>query len=325
MVTIRSLHTTLRQLPTHSLFRKKKHLGQYRGLGVLIERSMGTAAPSAEPWSALPGMDHFEPSTTLALEPVQLAHGILKLSVQYRQMCKFVYTGSAVPQPASLDESFENIPSPRLFAIASPPSSLTSRPSSFKSSPETLRLGKGATSPRHAKIRSYSASQVAASPPVPAAHDSTHRRTSSIIAEPIAISPSARSYATPPVASSILGDTAVAQFMKQCENHPVLESLKAPQAPSSSSVYSDTSLRKRIERLREHFFSEIDVWLSDFRAVEALSAPARSLESSMVRSKQQTMPPISPVIEAHSESPPPLLEAGSEPESNASFSLMFPL
>lgn len=328
IVLIRSVYSTMRLVPASKLVRAVNDRRLYTDspIGLALNMRLG-GANQEHVWAVIPGTEHLEQTSQLDFAPVLTAHGTLKISLEHRQQFEFALERQELGESvASLRESFEELGRPpaipkRLSQV----SSIGSSPSSQAVSSPKLRLGRGASSPKRTMSQpniaapglttTASTSMVTSPLPSPGAR---RARTSSVLAvgSTLINSPSTSvtgSSLYVPMSPSVLGDTAITQFMKQCENHPTLESLRIP-------ARHESILLRRTENLRDQLANELELWLSDFRAVESLSAPLskpKSQDASVY--SQNKLPTVSPVIECQNED--------NSIESNASedYHLMFPL
>lgn len=325
IVLMRSVYATMRLVPTSKLVRAVQDRRPYTDspIGLTLKMKCGQQSHGTDSWEAIPGTEHLEQTSRLELAPVITAHGTLKICLEHRQQFEFSLEtlGESV---GSLKESFEELGKvPVIPKRLSQVSSIGSSPSSPR-----LRLGRGAaSSPRRtmsqpnipaAILATAPASTSTVTSPLPSPGGS-RARTSSVLAIGSHLAKSPPSSITGsslyvPMSPSVLGDTALTQFMKQCENHPTLESLRVP-------ARDESILLRRAEKLRDQLSTELELWLSDFRAVESLSAPLPRPKSQDASVYSQTkLPTVSPVIECQSED-------NSIESSNTSedYHLMFPL
>lgn len=322
IVLIRSVYATMRLVPASKLVRAVQDRRPYSDspIGLTLKMRCGQQSHGNDSWEAIPGTEHLEQTSRLEMVPVVTAHGTLKISLEHRQQFEFSLEtlGESV---GSLKESFEELgKAPVIPKRLSQVSSIGSSPSSPR-----LKLGRGASSPR----RTMSQPNIAATVVTPASTSTvtsplpspvvSRARTSSVLAVGSHLARSPPSSITGsslyvPMSPSVLGDTALTQFMKQCENHPTLESLRVP-------ARDESILLRRAEKLRDQLSTELELWLSDFRAVESLSAPLpkpKSQDASVY--SQAKLPTVSPVIECQSEDNS--IESNNTSED---YHLMFPL
>lgn len=339
IVLMRAIHSTMRQLSGHQFFKSALCLGPYQECPYDLVLNISGDAKKIREWPSIPGTEAFEQTAHLPFAPVVTSHGCLKACVEHRANFDFaVVFADADHGSTTLQESFEEISKQ---TIQSPTVSTRSQHVSLGVSPASpgAHLGMGVpagSSTKSANVvklpppkRSVSQGdilspfkQVSELPnqffasPVTSPSSNRRTRTSSIL--------TVESNATSPIpgsllgamSTSVLGDSAITQFMKQCENRPALESISKTSRDISSA---ESFCLKRLDELADMLESEIEPWLTEFRAVESLSSPVPAQRSKADTSMQSSskLPAVSPVIECPTPS-------DSDTKSD-DYHLMFPL
>lgn len=300
IILLRAVFTVQRQMPLNNLVRWIKK-NPYSAIQPQIEIEFKTGDEEVPPdlWTPIEGTELFEQTKKVSFKTISTAHGLLLIELEYKHQIKFDL------EKSSSVESFEDISSKKSPTIIS---GLSPSPRSVKVPAAPAKLGLGALSPHQStnrsvqSQRSYSTSHV--SPQV----DIFERRPRTLSA---VLSPTNASAVNP----AVMGDTAIVQFMKQCENHPKLESLRLS---GKDREALEGNLLRRYENAKEQLAS-LELWIADFKLTETLSKPRSLVESTKL------MGTISPVLELEPEQEQQSTGSPSTSSNSHDNHLIFPL
>jgi hypothetical protein len=298
----RALYTLMRQIPSWKLVKRARmdRAHVMRPFNLIhrispLDHRLKSAALSLD--FTFPGFEAYEPSSKLDLPLLKTSHGSLRISLQYRSQFVIEFGGydlleqtdprmEAEVGPQSFEEielDVNKATSPRSLSRRSGSLHRMSRPSSISASPKTVKLGLGASLPRRPTsmgniiLPKDSEESLVSSVPRERA-----KSFQSVVEIPSASSAGNSMRMSSLFDPSVLVDTAITQFIKQCDNHPFLESLPNQNLPKD--------LYKRFEVLQEQARLDLEPWISDFRAVESLTAAPLTDSRTMTTSAQTGLP-----------------------------------
>lgn len=320
----RALYTLMRQIPSWKLVKRARmdRAHVMRPFNLMhricpVDHRLKSAALPLD--FTFPGFEAYEPSSKLDLPLLKTSHGTLRISLQYRSQFVIEFGGYDLLQPVDPrqdaevgPQSFEEIEldvnkvtSPRSMSRRSGSLQRMSRPTSISASPKTIKLGLGASLPRRptsmGNITIPKDSEESLVSYVPRERAKSFQ---SVVEIPSASSAGNSMRTSSLFDPSVLVDTAITQFIKQCDNHPFLESLPNQNLPRD--------LSKRFEILQEQVRIDLEPWISDFRAVESLTAAPLADSRIMTSSAQTGLPHVKE-------------EDGEQLHSPADDELIFPL